>query len=183
VLYNKYPFSDYHLLIVVAPEENSPQQLTEEYHQLAFSLVGVSKNIFPGFGIGFNSLAAGASVNHFHFQGFIREAEFPIEKKHWQHHGGKKLYPLAVKVFAEAETSWLYIADLIAADVAFNCIYRAGNCYVVARRYQGTVELPGWLNGAGWLDIAGVMTVSDMQTFDNLNAHSIADALALMAIV
>jgi len=76
VMFNKFPFSDYHLLIVVSPEKNSPQLLTQETHQFACSLAEEMGDVLPGFGIGYNSLAAGASVNHFHFQGFIRGQDY-----------------------------------------------------------------------------------------------------------
>lgn len=181
VLYNKFPFSDYHLLIVVSPEKNCEQQLTKESHQLIFSLVQEYRTIFPGFGVGFNSLAAGASVNHLHFQGFIRQQKFPVENKHWAHHGGEKNYPLKVRCFIEVESSWQYIAQLIDKDVAFNCIYKENVCYVVARKYQGTVALPEWLMGAGWLDVAGVVTVSDEKTFDSIKSEAITEALMLLS--
>ena len=181
VLYNKFPFSDYHLLIVPSPEKNSSQQLSEQFHHAITSLVKSYENIFPGFGVGFNSLAAGASVNHLHFQGFVRPNEFPIENKNWKHNGGEEKFPLAVKRFDSVEPSWLYIKKLLADDVAFNCIYRGDFFYLVARAYQGTVQLPDWLNGAGWLDVAGVMTVSDAETFDTLDEKSVSEALALLA--
>ena len=136
VLYNKFPFSDYHLLIVISPEDNSSQLLTQKAHQYVFSLVAEMRNIFPGLGIGFNSLAAGASVNHFHFQGFIRQQDFPIEKKCWIHNGGELNYPLEVKCFVDAESSWQFLEQLIEQDKAFNCLYLNGDCYIVPRRYQ-----------------------------------------------
>ena len=67
-------------------------------------------------------------------------------------------------------------------DQAFNCLYRNGRCYVVPRRYQGTVELPDWLKGAGWIDVAGAITVSDEVTFNVLDERSVADALALLKL-
>ena len=182
VLFNKFPFSDYHLLIVVSPEENSPQLLTEEKHRYAFSLVAGLADIFPGFGIGFNSLAAGASVNHFHFQGFIREPLFPIEKKHWHHNAGNVDYPLEVKCFQDAGMAWHHIHQLIEDDVAFNCLYRKNTCYVVPRKYQGSVDLPDWLTGPGWLDVAGVITVSDEARLNSIGESSITQALASLSV-
>ena len=88
VLFNKFPFSDYQLLIVLSPEKNRCQLLTQETHQYVFSLVDEMGDALAGLGIGYNSLAAGASVNHFHFQGFIRQQDFSIEKNHWRHNGG-----------------------------------------------------------------------------------------------
>lgn len=180
-LYNKFPFSDYHLLIVVSPEKNHPQLITKEMHQLVSSLVKSTGDIFPGFGVGFNSLAAGASVNHLHFQGFVRERKFPIENKIWKHNGGERSYPLTVRRFENVDHAWLTINELIKKDVAFNCLYRGNACYVVPRKFQGTVELPGWLMGAGWLDVAGVLTVSDIAVFDNLTAEDISTSLNLLA--
>jgi len=182
VLYNKFPFSDYHLLIAVSPEINSPQLLTKKAHQLIFSLTQDSVKKFPGFGVGFNSLAAGASVNHLHFQGFIREDSFPIEDGYWQHNGGSEKFPLNVSVFNTAESSWKYIEQLTENNVAYNCLYREDRCYVVPRKFQGTVDLPGWLEGAGWLDVAGVITVSDEEMFQMLDEQSVTQALSLLSI-
>ena len=175
VLYNKFPFSDYHLLIVVSPENNSPQVLQQEMHRYIFGLTAEVSDVLPGFGLGFNSLAAGASVNHLHFQGFIRKQPFPVETV-----SEFDDYPVTVKRFSDVESSWLYIQELTERDEAFNCLYRKECCYVVPRRYQGTVALPDWLNGAGWLDVAGVMTLSDEQVFDTLGESSITPALSLL---
>jgi len=182
VLFNKFPFSDYHLLIVPAPEKNCSQLLTQEMHQYAFSLVEEMVDVLPGFGIGFNSLAAGASVNHLHFQGFIREREFSIEKDRWSFNAGSDDYPLPVKRFSDEETSWAHIEELIEKDVAFNCLYRNNACYVVPRKYQGTVELPDWLAGAGWLDVAGSITVSDEKIFQSISELSVAQSMSLLRI-
>ena len=180
VLFNKFPFSDYHLLIVLSPEKNSSQLLTQETHRYVFSLVDEMSEVFPGFGIGYNSLAAGASVNHFHFQGFIRQQDFSIEKDHWQHNGGDAEYPIDVKRFSDAESSWGYLNQLTKQDKAFNCLYRNNGCYVIPRKYQGTVYLPEWLNGAGWIDMAGAITVSESETFSSIDERSVTEALALL---
>ena len=180
VLYNKFPFSDHHLLVVVSPEKNRSQLLTQEKHQYVYSMTNDMSEGFPGIGFGFNSLAAGASVNHLHFQGFIREREFPIENGLWKHNDGDSDYPLTVKRFTDVDLAWGYISELINQDDAFNCLYRQNTCYVIPRKYQGTVELPGWLAGAGWLDVAGVMTVSDEETFNMIDEHSVTQALGLL---
>lgn len=177
VLFNKFPFSDYHLLIVVSPEECSSQFLSEEAHQSIYTLVNETAALLPGFGVGFNSLAAGASVNHLHFQGFIRGHAFPIEKILWQHNGGDKAYPVKVERFSDVQSSWRYINQLLEADRAFNCVYRNNACYVIPRLYQGISDVPSWLAGAGWLDVAGVMTVSDEATFIEIDEFMVSDAL------
>jgi diadenosine tetraphosphate (Ap4A) HIT family hydrolase len=180
VLYNKFPFSDYHLLIVLAPEKNLAQVLTRNLHQAVFTMVNDVEKIFPGFGIGFNSLAAGASVNHLHFQGFVRERVFPVENDHWKHNGGQDDYPLQVDWFADDKSSWEYIDQLIQQNRAFNCLYRNNRCYVIPRKFQGMVALPDWLTGAGWSDVAGVITVSDVETFNKLDESPVSRALSLL---
>lgn len=182
VLYNKFPFADYHLLVVVSPEENSAQLLTQEKHGYAFSLVTDVAQALPGFAMGYNSLAAGASVNHFHFQGFVRQQEFAIEKTHWSHHGGEIDYPLTVECFTDAESSWNYIERLTEKDIAFNCVYREKYCYVIPRIYQGSSEVPEWLSGAGWIDVAGAITVSDEANFNAIEQQPISDGLELLSV-
>lgn len=177
ILFNKFPFATYHLLIVVAPEENRAQLLSQEMHHYAASLATEMAELLPGFGIGYNSLAAGASVNHLHFQGFIREHDFVIEKNYWLHNAGSEVYPLAVQRFTEAQASWGYIKQLTENDEAFNCLYRHNICYVVVRKYQATMELPEWLSGAGWIDVAGAITVSDEHAFNAIDGQSIVSGL------
>ena len=180
VLYNKFPFADYHLLITVSPEQERAQLIDEAAHQLIHDLVQQNAEKLPGFGAGFNSLAAGASVNHLHFQGFIRQQALPIEDTCWLHNGGKDKYPLVVYRFDAAGSAWNRIEQLIELDIAFNCLYRAGVCYVIPRKYQGSVELPDWLQGAGWLDVAGVMTVSDDEMLDSISEKEISQSLNLL---
>jgi len=176
VLYNKFPFSDYHLLIVVSPELNHAQVLDEEMHHFIYSLVQKESKTLPGFGVGFNSLAAGASVNHLHFQGFIRDQEFAIEDMDENSH------PLSISHCKSSDLAWEKIASLMQKDIAFNCLYLEGKCYVVPRLYQGRVNLPEWLDGAGWIDVAGVMTVSDHKVFHDLNVAQIEQAMSLMNV-
>jgi len=180
VLYNKFPFSEYHLLIVLSPEDNRSQLLTRDAHKNVSSLVVAMSEVLPGFGIGYNSLAAGASVNHFHFQGFVREADFSIEKSQWRHNGGVEEYPLEVSCFSDADLAWEYLQQLTNDDIAYNCLYRGDRCYVVPRKYQGTVVLPDWLQGAGWIDVAGAITVSDVVVFNELEAQEIYSGLGLL---
>ncbi len=182
VLYNKFPFSPYHLLIVVSAEEKQSQYLNAEIHQYVCSLVDHAQNSLPGFGVAYNSFAAGASVNHLHFQGFIREATFPLEQAQWRHNGGDKGYPVNCFVSESAHQSWQFIEQLHQRNQAYNCLYRKGRYYILPRAFQGTVALPEWLKGCGWLDLCGVMTVSDKATFTAIDEASITQALALLKV-
>ncbi len=180
VLYNKFPFSHYHLLIVIAAEKNQPQYLTRMAHDFIFELAqDVVKNI-PGFAIGYNSLAAGASVNHLHCQGFVRAAPLPVEKTQWSHNGGNRDYPVNCLTADTRAQSWQLIERCQQANQPFNCLFRNGKVYLLPRVFQGAVALPAWLKGCGWLDLCGVITVSDKQVFDVINESAITQGLSLL---
>ncbi len=94
VLYNKFPFAPWHLLVVPEPEQTLPQFLTQTHHARMMALVTEQADALPGLGMAFNSLGAYASINQLHFQGFVREAPFPVELPRWRHNGGEDEYPL-----------------------------------------------------------------------------------------
>ena len=175
VLYNKFPFAPWHLLLAFAPEQNLPQVITRESHEAMFALQAEVAARWSGFALGYNSLAAGASVNHLHFQGFVRATPLPIET------APLARWPLPVERFASVTQSWRAIEALLAANRAFNLLYLDSGCYLMARAFQGTVALPPWLEGAGWLDLAGVMTVPDEVAAQALSADMIASGLARLA--
>ena len=182
VLYNKFPFVPYHLLLVVDAEAQSPQYLTREYHALAWSLVHDNSNAMPGFALGYNSLGAGASVNHLHFQGFIQPHALPVEHAQWQHNGGDEVYPLQCMVADSVEQCWHMIEQLHQYDRAYNLLYRNHRCYVLPRKFQGASNMPVWVRGAGWSDVCGLLTVSDSETFDQFTTAEITEALSLLRL-
>lgn len=89
MFYNKFPFVPYHTLLVPEQGKNHPQFLKKKFHYYAYDLI---KNI-KGFGIGYNSIGAYASVNHLHFQLFVENEKLPVCSPIWKHNGGKKEYP------------------------------------------------------------------------------------------
>lgn len=88
LFYNKYPFAHYHTLLVPEREKKLPQFLELSQHTMMWQfLESVGKNV-NGIGAGYNSRGAFSSVNHLHFQLFIRDEELPITSDNWQHNGG-----------------------------------------------------------------------------------------------
>ena len=174
VLFNKFPFVAYHTIVVISPDAQRPQVIDRAAHEYIWSLVQDAVHAIPGFGIGFNSLAAGASVNHQHFQGFIDERALPVES------GPGREYPLEVAVGDSEESAWRSIESCLQQDIAFNCLYRKGRCYVLPRRYQGLVELPDWLLGAGWSDLSGLLTVADEEQLSQISSDMIDSSVRSM---
>ena len=170
-LYNKFPFVAYHTIVVIEPDEQKPQVIDQAIHEYVWSLVEDAGSSIPGFSIGFNSLAAGASVNHQHFQGFIDEQPLAVEVI------AAEDYPVELSVCEDSESAWRQIEYCLQQDIAFNCIYRRGRCYLLSRRYQGEVKLPGWLQGTGWSDLAGLFMVPDESVVHGLDDAGVTETL------
>ena len=91
--YNKYPFVDFHGLLVPERESCLSQYLTEAHHFYLWEVSAALAQNLPGVGFGYNSLGAFASVNHLHFQMFIKPQGFPVMAPKWKHNGGILPYP------------------------------------------------------------------------------------------
>lgn len=182
VLYNKFPFTPWHTLVVPDPAANLPQYLNRTYHMRMMALATLGGENLPGFGIAYNSSGAYASVNHLHFQGFVRPTALPVEAAHWAHNGGTLPYPLACQRYADADIAWDKIASLHQANQPYNLLYRNGYCYVMPRRGQGSLPLPAWAaQGVGWHETCGVFNITDAATVSNLDDTALSDLLAAWA--
>lgn len=178
VLYNKFPFAPWHLLVVPEPEQTLPQFLTLAHHTCMMELVASQAQALPGLGMAFNSLGAYASINQLHFQGFVREAPFPVELPHWQHNGGTEHYPLACLRTHCVEEAWQTIVALHQANQPYNLLYRADGCYILPRKGQGTLELPAWAQGIAWHEVCGVFTLADRLAAKQQDTGEVSHQLA-----
>ncbi len=181
LLYNKFPFADLHGLLVVAPDEERSQFLAEPDHFYLCELARELGRGMPGMGFGYNAYGAYASVNHQHFQLYVREAErglgltFPIEDRRWTHNGGAEAYPLRVRRFGDAETSWEHIDALHRRGVAYNLLYRPHAVYVTSRAFQGSYRHAAWTSGFAWSEVAGAFTTFNADDFEALDDARIRD--------
>lgn len=173
VLYNKFPFAPWHLLIVPEPDKQQPQFLTQKAHKNMMHLADEQSSVLLGFGIGFNSLGAYASINQLHFQGFIKSSPLPIEANHWKHNGGNTNYPVDCYRSDTANEAWEIIRNLHQQNQPYNLLYRAGYCYVMPRKGQGRVDLSDWAQGTAWYELCGVFTLSDKKVIEGLPADHI----------
>lgn len=182
VLYNKFPFAPWHLLVVPEPDQTLPQYLTREHHVRMMALVAEQASVLPGLGMAFNSLGAYASINQLHFQGFVRQQPLPLESPRWQHNGGEDAYPLDCFRTACAVTAWDFIAECHARNQPYNLLYREDACYVLPRLGQGLLVLPEWAQGIAWYEICGVFTLASPAMLDTCTAGSICQQLAALAV-
>ena len=161
VLYNKFPFAPWHLLVVPNVNSGQPQYLTEENHRRVMELVGRLSQRLPGVIMAYNSLGAGASVNHLHFQFAVIEESLPVEKQHWQHQGGNEAYPLDCTRYHDPDTAWNAIDERQRSGKPFNLIYRGEACYLLKRKAPAEVKDCVLPQGVTWYESAGVFVFPD----------------------
>ncbi len=182
VLYNKFPFAPCHLIIVPDPEMNMPQYLTADYHSMMWDLVERQHRVLPGFGAGYNSLGACASVNQLHFQSFVRAELLPIELPKWKHNGGCDDYPMRCYVSGSVHDSWELIGECHNSNQPYNLLYRSGRCFVIPRKLQGSESVAPRVRGAGWIEECGVFNVSDYAELESVSAEEISDCLRSLSV-
>lgn len=157
LFYNKFPFATLHALLIPEQGGRHPQYLLPEYHEWAWNVVEKVGEKIPGFGGGYNSRGAFASVNHLHFQTFHEPAGLPITKREWSHNGGDIPYPIGCWIFRSKKESWEWIYHCIRENIAFNLIYLPGSIFCIERKMQGTYKHERWTSGFAWYEYAGGM--------------------------
>jgi diadenosine tetraphosphate (Ap4A) HIT family hydrolase len=182
VLYNKFPFAPWHLIIVPEPEKQLPQYLDETQHARLWALVECVQDRLPGFAAGYNSIGACASVNQLHFQSFVREHALPLELPHWRHNGGGDAYPMVCAATASVSESWALLRQLHADNQPYNLLYRPGRCYVLQRRMQGSDSIEPLVRGAGWIEECGVFNIAEPARFDALGADELTRCIESLSV-
>ena len=174
VLFNKFPFAEYHALLVPMPGEHRPQYLNDGVMRSIWRIARQLSVGLPGVGFGYNARGAYASVNHLHFQLFVRtQGSYPIEASEWRHNGGDMPYPLDVKVLTDVELLVNAIMQQQAAEHPFNLLIRPGRAYLVARAHQSTYQHSAWTGGFAWSEVAGTITVFDHRAFERLGEQDL----------
>jgi hypothetical protein len=177
VLYNKFPFVEAHSLLVPERERGLAQYLTETAHLFAWALSGQLSATLPGVGLAYNAYGAYASVNHLHFQMFLRERPLPVEAPEWAHNGGGKDYPCPCRVFDSADAAYAFIHHLHGQNTPYNLLYRPGKVYCLPRRFQGSYRSAEWSGGHAWYELCGGVTTFAAGHFAALDQAAIAGEL------
>lgn len=179
ILYNKFPFARLHGLLVPEPEREQPQYLTPAMHSWAWDLCAQSD--IPGFCVAYNSLGAGASVNHLHFQSFVAGMPLPLHSPAFSHNGGHISYPLPCLRFESMQEAWLWLDQLHQQSQPYNLIYSANALHVIARAPQGSENVSSRCQGWGWSEMAGLFNLFSLDEFTHLDATAIASELGSFA--
>ncbi len=176
LLYNKFPFARLHGLLVPSPLENRPQSLTPELHGWAWDVATQSQ--VSGLCLGYNSLGAGASVNHLHFQSFVQADPLPVEDARFAHNGGSEPYPVPCHRYTEADAAWLHLDQLHQDNQPYNLIYSRNGLYLIARAAQDSDSIAAHCRGYGWSEMAGALTLFSREAYDASHSAAFSADLA-----
>jgi ATP adenylyltransferase/5',5'''-P-1,P-4-tetraphosphate phosphorylase II len=177
LLYNKFPFLENHMLLVPEREHNASQYLTEDDHLFIWELCQQLADKINGWGIGYNSYGAYASVNHLHFQPFVRELPLPIEDPQWQHNGGDINYPVNVEVFTDLNESWKQLDKLNREGCSYNLLYRANKLYIINRRHQSEYKHSPWTAGFAWYEACGGTVTFNDEDYSSIDTKVFEEEL------
>ncbi|MBZ0104894.1 MAG: hypothetical protein K8H84_04605 [Sulfuricella denitrificans] len=180
--YNKYPFVDFHGLLVPERDSCLPQYLTEAHHFYLWEATATLAQTLDGVGFGYNSLGAFASVNHLHFQMFIKPEGFPVMAPAWRHNGGEMSYPVTCRAFSDPKSAWSAIHQLHENETPYNLLYSSGCLYLFPRRKQGGYTQPVWTSGFTWHELAGGMITFNREDYERLDAAAIERELANLVL-
>ena len=179
LLYNKFPFARLHGLLAPEPVRELPQCLTPELHGWAWDLCAESG--VPGLCLGYNSLGAGASVNHLHFQSFVPASPPPMLGGGFAHNGGARPYPLPCQRFTDPAEAWFELDRLHQQNTPYNLVYGKDCLHLVARVPQDSIRLDARCRGYGWREMAGAVALFSREAFDGLSAGAFETELASFA--
>lgn len=174
LLYNKFPFVDLHGLLVPDREQGLPQFLARDYHRYLWSISEELGETLPGVGFGYNGYAAYSSINHLHFQMFVRERPLPVMAPHWTHNGGSDDYPGECRVFDQPDAAWQYLDQLHRQEHPYNLVYLPQRLFCLPRARQGSYQHSPWTSGFAWFEMAGGVVAFNRGDFDSLTADAIS---------
>lgn len=182
LLYNKFPFVDFHGLLVPQREHNAPQFLTHDDHHFMWRNSEQIGATLPGVGFGYNAYGAFSSVNHLHFQMFLRDTPLPIQGAQWQHNGGSQEYPSRVERFDNGEAAWRYIDTMHRGGDSYNLLYLPGEIYCMPRRMQGSYQHAQWTGGFAWYEMCGGMVSFSDEDYSQLSSEMIEAEFAKLTL-
>jgi ATP adenylyltransferase/5',5'''-P-1,P-4-tetraphosphate phosphorylase II len=177
LLYNKFPFVHYHALLVVDKADHNNQFLTQAVLDYIAHLQIRTQQHSQEFVIAYNSLRAGASVNHCHFHTYLETIPLPIFSQRFAHNGGDQPYPAACLVFNNSLEAWQAIDKLNNNNIPYNLLLKDKKIYCLPRkpRQEDATGIDASL--FGWSQMAGLINVDNRNMLTKITADQLISAL------
>eukprot|EP01064_Diplonema_japonicum_P019792 TRINITY_DN2862_c1_g1_i1.p1 TRINITY_DN2862_c1_g1~~TRINITY_DN2862_c1_g1_i1.p1 ORF type:complete len:408 (+),score=57.09 TRINITY_DN2862_c1_g1_i1:48-1226(+) len=190
VMTNKFPLSRYSGILAPYVRENRSQHLTSDALEVGMRFAASLLPLGRDFRVGFNSLAAGASVNHLHFQFWsyhgpreggvlpVEEAEKVLLAAH-KYHPDLRIYSLKkfqVPGFAIRNISFYIdivsdllsrvIAYLYAREQPYNLLFASNQVFIMPRQPTSQTSLIRGVLPPGFPEIFGEVIATDTSLRD-----------------
>lgn len=176
LLYNKFPFANFHGLLVVERKKQYQQYLTEEMFHYIWSVYLLFKENIKNQLIAYNSLGAGASVNHLHFQSCILDKPLSLVSSKWSHNGGSDDYPAECIRLDSVIDAWHCIDNLQEHSIPYNLVIINACIYCLPRKLNNNKsEL---IPQIGWFEMAGGFSLADDNVFSILENEQVREVLS-----
>ena len=188
--YNVAPLDkDGHFLWV--PTGASANLLPHSPQELSFEILDDAITIFSQLTqtiLFFNTLHAGASINHIHLQALYHRYPLPIESADIVDYRGYCLldnYPVQAIVFSTqtpVKEIFACVDQLQQEDIPFNLIMVKEQILIVVRDIDNEIvsEFPG--DGFAALGMCGVITTVDRNAYDTITVEMIESTFSKMVI-
>lgn len=177
LLYNKFPFMEYHALLVIDKNLHHNQFLTKEYLDYIFQLQSSIEENIPDLVITYNSIGAGASVNHLHFQVFIETKPLAIFSPAFIHNGGLEAYPAFCCVFRKFEECWYYLQQLHTDNTPYNLLIKNGKIFCLPRKSPLKEFSDFNVSSYGWSEMAGTFTLNNKDVFKHVSINKLLETI------
>ncbi len=178
LLYNKFPFVEYHTLLVLDKTQHLNQYLTSDTLSYIFDLQQTYAIKIPELVITYNSIGAGASVNHLHFQLFLETIPVAIFSTNAIHNGGKEPYPVYCRVFNEWGKCWAYLHQLHNTNMPYNLLFKNKKIFCLPRKITEKTFTEFNVASYGWAEMAGVFTLNDIKLFNEVSLQDLLKTVA-----
>lgn len=177
LLYNKFPFIDYHALMVVDKAQHQNQLLTEDFLNYIAGLQSSVQQHCPEFVVAYNSLGAGASVNHLHFHAYLESTPLPIFSDRFIHNGGNQPYPATCQLFNSVSNAWQVIQSYHDSNTPYNLLFKDRKVYCLPRKLPRK-EFKGIDAAAyGWSNMAGLINVENKKMLAEITVAQLTESL------
>ena len=182
LLYNKFPFIHYHALLIVNKARHNNQYLTRDILDYIANLQTHTQQQCPEFVVAYNSLGAGASVNHLHFQTYLEATPLAIFSAYFTHNGGDLSYPATCQAFTNSFDAWQTIKSLHKRNTPYNLLFKDNKIYCLPRIVSSRKKAGKSLSGIdtslyGWADMAGLINIDNKKLLTELSAAQIVLSL------
>lgn len=177
LLYNKFPFIDYHALLVVDKKQLHNQFLTKKYLDYIFQLQATTEPDIPELVTAYNSIGAGASVNHLHFQLFLESRPLAIFSSSVVHNGGTETYPANCQVFNSTEKCWQYLQRLHDTNTPYNLLFKNRTLFCLPRKIPSRELAQFNIASYGWSEMAGIFTLNNLTDFEQTTIDTLLETI------